>query len=127
MAPFDGQVLIVDDHTDTRESLAEVLQEEGYETVTVANGLEALVHLRTHALPRVILLNTIMPVMDGREFRRHMKRDPRLAEIPVVVISGADLDLVKSAFADVVACFRKPVDLPALLSILGQMSQPHVK
>ena len=112
-------VLIIDDHTDIRESLAEVLQEEGYATATAANGLEALAYLRTHPLPRFILLNTIMPVMDGREFRHHLKQDPRLAAIPVAVISGADMDVVKAEFADSVACFRKPVDLQALLTTLG--------
>ena len=112
-------VLIVDDHTDIRESLAEVLREEGYTTATATNGLEALAYLHTHPLPRFILLNTIMPVMDGREFRNRLRQDPRLAAIPVAVISGADLDLVKSQFSDAIGWFKKPVDLQALLTTLG--------
>jgi len=111
LTPADAYVVIVDGHTDIRESLAEVLQEEGYTTATASNGLEAVALLRTQPLPRVIILNTNMPVMDGREFRDHLRQDTRLAAIPVVVISGADLDAVKSAFSDAVACFRKPVDL----------------
>lgn len=112
-------ILIVDDHTDVRETLAEVLQEEGYATATTADGLEALAYLYTHPPPRIILLNSIMPVMDGRMFHHRLKQDPRFAAIPVAVISGADLGLVQAEFADAVACFRKPVDLPALLSTLS--------
>ena len=119
MLPAAGRILIVDDHTDIRESLAEVLQEEGFPTATAGNGLEALVYLRTHPLPRMILLNTIMPVMNGREFHNRMRQDPRLAAIPVAVISGADLNQVRTEFSDAVACFRKPVDLQALLSTLA--------
>jgi CheY-like chemotaxis protein len=106
--------------TRTSGKRPEVLQEEGYTTATATNGLEALAYLRTHTLPRCILLNTIMPVMDGRELRQHLKRDTRLAAIPVAVISGADLDVVKVDFADALACFRKPVDLQALLSTLSR-------
>ena len=119
-----ARVLIVDDHTDIRESLAEVLQEEGYSTATASNGLEALVYLHRNPPPHLILLNTIMPVMDGKEFREQQKRVPQLAHIPVAVISGADSTEVEATFGDTAARFKKPVDLAALLATLAQYVQP---
>src|SRR5215510_8699670 len=64
------RVLVVDDDQDIRDALCELLRDEGYEAIAVANGEEALTYLKGGNLPCVILLDLMMPVMDGWEFRR---------------------------------------------------------
>ena len=81
-------VLVVDDNPEIRSSLEEVLGEEGYAVVGVADGQEALDYLTTNEEPRVILLDLMMPVMDGWQFRTEQKKNPKLANIPVIVISA---------------------------------------
>src|SRR5438105_4318721 len=112
-------VLIVDDHDDIRESLGELLVDEGYRVAMAANGREALRYLYDHELPCIILLDLMMPVMNGYEFRRVQREDPRLAPIPVAVVSGREDALRNAAQMDAVRCFAKPVDLDALLDTVG--------
>ncbi len=81
-------VLIVDDDRDIRETLQEILEQEGYEVATAKNGLDALGTARDER-PAMILLDLFMPVMDGLEFRRRQLLDPDLAGIPVIVVSAA--------------------------------------
>src|SRR5438552_202636 len=82
-------VLVVEDDADIRESLGTILEEEGYGVVTTRNGREALSYLRSgRPRPSLILLDLLMPVMSGAEFRAEQERDPALADIPVVVLSG---------------------------------------
>jgi CheY-like chemotaxis protein len=82
-------VLIVDDDADVRELLRVALETEGYRVACVANGRDALNHLRSHAETCLILLDLLLPVMDGRQFRKAQLRDRSLAWIPVVLMSGA--------------------------------------
>jgi len=92
-APYGSRVtrsvLIVDDDEALREALAEVLAEEGLEVSCSANGQEALRALRSGLRPDLILLDLMMPVMDGWAFREEQAREPLLASIPVVVITAA--------------------------------------
>src|SRR5438270_305020 len=88
MTPPSKVVLIVEDDPGTRGSLAMLLQLVGYSDATVSNGLEALVYLRTHPAPRLIVLDLRMPRMDGRRFLDKHGQDAELAQIPVVVCSG---------------------------------------
>ncbi|MBC7545053.1 MAG: response regulator, partial [Candidatus Sericytochromatia bacterium] len=83
-----GGILIVEDDIDIRETLAEILADEGYSVASAANGLDAISYLQTEAMPCVILLDLMMPVMSGWEFRAKQQQDPTLAGIPVVVLSG---------------------------------------
>jgi CheY-like chemotaxis protein len=81
-------VLIVDDHPDTLETIAELVSDVGHGHHEASNGEEALSWLKRQAdLPCLILLDLRMPVMDGWDFLRALRTVPRLAEIPVVVIS----------------------------------------
>ena len=81
-------VLVVDDDRDIRETLQELLQQEGYDVEVARNGLEAL-GLARRERPAVILLDLFMPIMDGIAFRHAQLEDPQLLEIPVIVISAA--------------------------------------
>lgn len=116
-----ASVLVVEDDRDIREIVMETLADEGYATIGVTNGQEALDHLRSGApLPGVILLDIMMPVMDGRSFRAEQLRDPALAAIPVVVMT-ADADVTAIA-NELRAAFhlKKPVSLEQLFAVAAQ-------
>jgi CheY-like chemotaxis protein len=103
-------VLVVDDEADIRESLAEALQDEGYDVVAAANGQEALHVLLRLARPCAVILDIVMPVMSGTEVYEAMQADPQLAEIPVVV-STSDPSRAPSG----VVLMKKPIHLDRLL------------
>src|SRR5690349_1848715 len=81
-------VLVVEDSTDARQMLASLLEVEGFAVRTAANGREALDQLRAGPPPCLILLDLMMPVMDGYQFRAEQRQDPGLSPIPVVVVSA---------------------------------------
>ena len=107
-------VLIVEDDPDSRNMLAALLGLHGYRTVTAANGLEAL-ELARRERPGVILLDLMMPVMDGQTFRREQLNDATLAGIPVVVLSAHAQTAELSRELGVAAHLLKPFDLDQLL------------
>lgn len=107
------QVLIVDDEADIRESLCEFLEEAGFSVSTAADGAEALVALRRGDLPEIVILDLLMPQMDGRELLSHMRRDPRLVEVPVLVSTADPSDAPRG-----IKAMKKPVDLDQLLSVV---------
>ena len=110
-------VLIVEDDADLREMMAQVLNLEGFHTVTVANGREALAYLEDHRpKPDLILLDLNMPVMDGWEFRRKQRADPAVADVPVIVVSALDPFRMKDVAAD--AFLKKPLDFDRLLQLV---------
>jgi CheY-like chemotaxis protein len=81
-------VLVIDDDGDVCEMLRVALTADGYDVATVANGREALVYLRSHAETCLIVLDLMLPQMDGTHFRMAQLRDRSLAWIPLVVMSG---------------------------------------
>jgi CheY-like chemotaxis protein len=81
-------ILVVDDDADIRHSLTEILVDEGYAALTAGNGSEALSLIRANHAPSLIVLDLMMPVMDGYEFLAEQKRDEDLARIPVVVVTA---------------------------------------
>ena len=109
-------VLIVEDDTDLRETLADLLQAEGYRTAEAANGREALTRLRQAGLPCLILLDLMMPVMNGWEFREALRQDAALASIPVAILTGVRNSTDQAAALDAVGYFQKPLDFDALLA-----------
>jgi CheY-like chemotaxis protein len=88
-APHRCSVLVVDDDADTRELLRVALAADGYAVATASNGRDALDHLRSHAETCIVVLDLLLPVMDGVQFRTAQLHDRSLAWIPVVVMSGA--------------------------------------
>jgi CheY-like chemotaxis protein len=110
-------VLIVEDDADLREMMAQLLTLEGYTAAAVANGREALDYLHDgHDKPNLILLDLMMPVMDGWEFRLAMQADPGLADLPVIVLSA--LDPSSGRGVDSVAYLKKPLDFDRLLTLV---------
>lgn len=111
-------VLIVEDQPDVRETLADLLELEGYHVATAANGAEAMSLLRSGTPPHVILLDLRMPVMDGWAFRQEQQASPALAVIPVIVVSG-EKDIGAQATAlQTAGHLAKPVELSDLLAML---------
>ena len=104
-------VLVVDDDADVRELLRVALQSDGYDVAGVNNGREALHHLRSHADTCIILLDLMLPVMDGTHFRTAQLHDRSLAWMPVILMSGApDTERVAREMG-VRRLVRKPLDL----------------
>ena len=110
-------VLVVDDDPDVRVMLETYLELEGFDVLTASNGLDALQRLRD-VRPSVILLDLMMPQLSGQQFRRFLSADPRLAGIPVVVVSASPTADEESQRMGAVACIHKPVDLDGMLSII---------
>jgi two-component system response regulator MprA len=112
-------VLVVDDNEDIRMALQELLESEGYQTAAAENGEAALALLtEEHLRPCMILLDYNMPVMDGPTFRKRQQADPALADIPVILYSGAD-DIRRRAHAlDVMHVFQKPLNLNSLVDLV---------
>jgi CheY-like chemotaxis protein len=82
------KILVVDDHPITREPLAKLLRHEGYETASAANGVEALDAVeRSH--PDLILLDVVMPKMNGVDFLQNLRADAGLRHIPVIALTGS--------------------------------------
>jgi two-component system, chemotaxis family, chemotaxis protein CheY len=111
-------VLIVEDDEGVQHAIAEVLRDEGYEVTVAANGGEALELLRRGELPQLILLDLMMPGMDGIEFRQRQLADPRLSRIPVIVISARP-DVARQARRLQADDFlAKPMSFRALLHVV---------
>jgi two-component system chemotaxis response regulator CheY len=114
--------LLVEDDDDFREGLADILRSEGYSVRCAANGLEALDYLKAaEQAPNVILLDLMMPVMDGWDFRQRMLAEASLADIPVILLS-AMRDLPTAASLQAAGTLHKPVELGQLLQMVeGQL------
>src|SRR4051794_37811606 len=100
-------VLIVEDDGDLRDMMAQLLSLEGFNAATVSNGREALEYLRNADHPDVILLDLMMPVMDGWEFRRRQQEDPAASRVPVIVLSA--LDQSRAGDVNAAAFLKKPL------------------
>ena len=110
-------ILVIDDDDDIRAVLAMVLDEAGFRVVTAANGREALERLRGDPRPDVILLDLMMPEMDGYQFRAEQQRDPALRAIPTLIVTaGTVTPRVEELGAE--AILRKPVSLRRLVDTI---------
>jgi CheY-like chemotaxis protein len=112
-------VLVVEDDPDLREMMEQLLHLEGFAPLTAPNGREALNLLDAGAPVKVILLDLMMPVMDGWEFRRQQRANPKLAHIPVVVMSAIDGDRLLEI--EPVAAFRKPLAFNQVIDFLQHL------
>jgi CheY-like chemotaxis protein len=120
---LERPILVVEDDDEIRAVLSDVLHEEGFPVTSASNGLEALTRLRQlYVPPRVILLDLMMPVMNGWEFRAAQREQPEIAHIPVVVLSIADN--LRNGARELGGCdfLPKPIDFPALLDTVERVS-----
>jgi CheY-like chemotaxis protein len=108
--------MVIDDDDDLRDSLCMLLEIEGYRTVSVSSGRTALDQLNSGLCPDLILLDLMMPGMDGWQFRAEQKKNPALASIPVVVLT-ASRNLDKFPI-DAAAVLFKPLESRVLLSTM---------
>ncbi|HEY0873431.1 MAG TPA: response regulator [Vicinamibacterales bacterium] len=113
-------VFIIEDDVDTRDMLAKFLELEGYNVELAANGRQALDLLTSGTSVNVIVLDLMMPVMDGWEFRRRQVEDARLRNIPTIVVSAAGRERLAQISAD--AYLSKPVDMDELLERVAQLA-----
>jgi CheY-like chemotaxis protein len=109
-------VLIVEDEPDIRDSLREVLEDEGYAVAVASNGKEGLAQLSVLPKPCAVVLDIIMPVMSGNELYNAMQADPELAKIPVLV-STSDPTRAPSG----VLIMKKPIDVDRFLDAVAKL------
>jgi CheY-like chemotaxis protein len=115
------RILIVDDDAQTRDGLALAIRTAGHTVRTAANGLEALKEVRV-CRPDLIVLDLIMPTMDGWTFRTHQLTDPALADIPVVVLSGVgQVAAPEAERLGISNCFAKPSAAHEILEVMGDL------
>jgi CheY-like chemotaxis protein len=112
-----ASVLVVEDDPDLREMMGEWLSTLGYRARLAKHGRDALDVLRTGLRPRVILLDLMMPVMDGWEFRRRQLQDPHLAAIPVIVTTAVPRSVTRDLAAAAVVV--KPCDFDRLTELIA--------
>lgn len=105
-----AQILIVEDDVGSRRALTNVLQDRGYRVVAVGTISDALDRLERDPLPQLIVLDLMLPDMEGWDFRHKQKKDPRIAGIPVIGVSAV------GKLVDVEYSFRKPLDYDQLLA-----------
>lgn len=108
-------LLLVEDDPDIRTTLKEVLELEGYSVLSAANGKEAYDLLKTSPKPCLILLDLMMPVMNGWEFLEAQQSHAKIANVPVIVVSAAG-DKAKSAKAH--GFIKKPIEVDGLLEMI---------
>jgi CheY-like chemotaxis protein len=111
-------ILVVEDDKDLRDSLCEALRFEGYHVICAEHGEAALRHLSTGARPCVILLDLMMPVMDGWTFRAEILKDQTLAAIPVVVMTAASA--VRARTIPGATFLQKPLQMDAVVEVVQE-------
>ena len=119
-----GLILLIEDDFVLRGSLAVVLQEEGYRVECAANALEALTRLERAPKPSLILLDIMLPYMDGLEFRALQRATPGLADIPVIVITAVGMRPEVAAELGLRQSFFKPLERPKLLDAIRRHCAP---
>ncbi|MFP5384916.1 MAG: response regulator [Bacteriovoracia bacterium] len=114
------RILVVEDDTSIRELLVELLESEGYDVGSAVNGLEGLKSLQSEKKPDLILIDLMMPVMDGYSFRTEQLKNPQWAEIPTVVMSAEANAKEKMKNFNITAFLSKPVELDTILKTVSR-------
>ena len=116
-------LLVVDDDADLREAITDVLRDAGYEVIAANNGRHAMEVLgRSDPLPGLVLLDMMMPVLDGAGFLAEVRGHPQFAQVPVVIFSASARPNLQEMGAR--GWVRKPVDLDVLLEVVQQHAMP---
>ena len=114
----DDQVLIIDDDDDIRQTVADALELEHLVVHSARNGLEALEMIKAGLRPCLILLDMMMPVMDGWQFAQALAADAEVSRLRVCIFSATGIRPSQAVPANVVAVLRKPVRLDTLLDVM---------
>lgn len=114
------RIFVVEDDLHIRESLTEVLEIEGFNVFSAVNGQEALDMLRRGEKADLILLDLMMPVKDGFQFKAEQETDPALSNIPVIIMSANGNMSAKKELGHVKDYLKKPIDLDSLLDTINR-------
>jgi CheY-like chemotaxis protein len=112
-----ADIMVVEDHADLREMLTVLLESEGFGVLTAVNGAEALQRLE-EVRPSLILLDLMMPVMSGDEFRERQLADPRYRDVPVICMTAAHDGRERARRLRADEYFQKPLDFEQLMSVV---------
>lgn len=115
LPPADARVMVIDDDRDLRDAVCEVLRDAGYRVASAGNGFEALRMLADQPLPDLILVDLMMPIMDGYSFRQAQLADPRLSTVPTIALSAGPFD-GRIQQMHLSAWMGKPVSVASLIS-----------
>jgi len=116
-------LLLVDDDTDARELLAQLLEHDGYAVTTARDGADALAKLTEGAPPRLIILDLNMPELDGAGFAHCLLRKPTFGRVPVLVVSGSVTGRQQATWLGADAFLQKPLEHAALLEQVSHLLQ----
>ena len=125
LLPRERQILVVDDDDDIRSLVCLLLETEGYDAIGATDGVDALRILQEREPPGLILLDIMMPRMDGEAVVAALKASPKWATVPVVMMSGDSQAREKTDRCSVQGCLVKPVDLDVLLRTVKETSAPR--
>ncbi len=117
-------ILVVEDDEDLRDTMCSLLELDGYRAVGVFNGLEALQYLEANGPPCVILLDLMMPGMNGGEFRARQLANAMLAHVPTIVVSAMELGHQQAQVLNASGYLSKPVNPAKLTQTVRQHCQP---
>ena len=118
MSHTSCSVLVVDDDDELRDTVTELLRLEGFDVSSASNGHEALEFLRSNPAPHVIVLDLMMPVMNGQQFRQAQLDAPAFAAIPVVLLTAVHNGRQQAEAMGVSDFFSKPVDFDVFIAAL---------
>ena len=119
---MDDEVLLIEDDRDIREDLAALLESEGYKVTQASNGQDALERLKGRAAPCIILLDLMMPVMNGWEFLRKYKCESPVTQVPVVIMSAARDASDVAGKLGAQAFLSKPFEIETILAVVGRVA-----
>lgn len=119
------KVLVIEDDDYSREIFALILEQEGYEMESAGEGGDGY-RCATEMQPDVIVLDLGMPGMDGKEFIGLLRADPLLRAIPILVVTGNELEAQAALLLGANRCFIKPVDFTALVGAIHELTPPGV-
>ena len=111
-------IAVVEDDDDLREAISDLLRDGGFDVLMSSNGKDALTLLRNNPHVRAIVLDVMMPVMNGATFRGEQLADPAIAAIPLVLLTGRDDSAPIASMLGAVACLQKPLAADALMRVL---------
>lgn len=113
-------VMIIEDDPDILETLREILEYEGHDVVAISGGEEALLQLQAGVHPALILMDLMMPGVNGWGLAEHLRRDPSLNPIPIVILSGVQDIEQQAKSVGAAGCLLKPVQVERLLEIVNR-------